>query len=346
MSRQCLLEFLIPAYKRFDGAINAAQSVARQISAHSFDKLVTIRIVDDASPGFSSVAMAEALSEWKDYVQIEANPSNKGMSLNIYDMVSSSAAKFCTILTDDDWLFTDALPEIVACLNSVAGCPDVGGIFTPRYSYLEDGSLHCVVCRPYKRDKLLHPGPVNSLRYCHNGFILTGFIFRPSLMAKEEWLENIQNSFFPVINFWGILRSYSLLFVDRNWFQHTVLNICHWEAWGDGPRQQRRRLYSDYVDAIAFMSKRSVSEPGSIPRLAAISAFETINYARQIVSYLQTPGSDVLCVGSGVARRKAFWLAVYLAHVKVFYLYLRRLLGRPLKTLLKGGSLGYNREYS
>jgi hypothetical protein len=346
MSRQCLLEFLIPTYKRFDGAINAAQSVARQIRAHSFDELVTIRIVDDASPGFSSVAMAEALSEWKDYVQIEVNPSNKGMSHNIYDMVASSDAKFCTILTDDDWLFTGALPEIVACLDTVAGRPEIGGIFTPRYSYLEDGSLHCVVCRPYKRDKLLHPGLANSLRHCHNGFILTGFIFRPSLMAKEEWQVNIQNSFFPVINFWAILRSYSLLFVDRNWFQHTVLNVCHWEAWGDGPMQQRRRLYFDYMDAIAFMAKRSVSEPRSIPVLAAIFAFETIDFVRQIASYLQTPGSDVFCVGSSVSRRKAFWLAVFLARVQVFYLSLRSLLGRPLKALLKVGGLGYNRDFS
>jgi hypothetical protein len=340
MNRQRLLEFLIPAYKRFDGAINAAQSVARQIRAHSLDKLVTIRIVDDASPGFSSIDMAKALSEWKDYVQIGANPSNKGMSLNIYDMVASSTAKFCMILTDDDWLFTGALPEIAACLDSIAGRPDIGGIFTPRYSYLEDGSLHCVVCRPYKHDKLIDPGPANSLRHCHNGFILTGFIFRPNLMAKEEWRENIQNSFFPVINFWGILRSYSVLFIDRNWFQHTVLNVCHWEAWGEGPKQQRRRLYSDYMNAISFMAQRSVSEPGSIPRLAAIFAFETINYVRQIVSYLQTPSSNMFWISSHVVNRKAFWLAAYLARVQVLYLCLRRTLGHPLKALLKAGSLG------
>jgi hypothetical protein len=341
-----LLEFLIPAYKRFDGAINAAKSVARQIRSHSFDECVIIRIVDDGSPGFSSADMTGALSEWKGYVRIEANSSNKGMSLNIYDMVASSAAKFCTILTDDDWLFTGALSEIVAFLHSVADRPDIGGIFTPRYSYLEDGTLNCVVCRPYKHDRLLHPGPASSLRHCHNGFILTGFIFRPSLMAKEEWRVNIQNSFFPVINFWGILRNYSVLFVDRNWFQHTVLNVCHWEAWGDGPKQQRRRLYSDYMDAIAFMAHRSVAEARSIPEFAAISAFETIDFYRQIVSYLPTPGIDVFCVGPGVVRRRAFWLALFLAHVKVFYLYLRRLLGRPLKALLNAGGLGYYREYS
>ncbi len=346
MSRQRLLEFLIPVYKRFDGAINAAQSVARQIRAYSFDEFVGIRIVDDGSPGFSSAEMAEALSEWKAYVQIEANPSNKGMSLNIYDMVSSSTAKFCTILTDDDWLFADALPEIVSCLDSIAGRPYVGGIFTPRYSYLEDGSLHCVVCQPFKRDKLISPGAVNSFRYCHNGFILTGFIFRPGLMAKVEWKQNIQNSFFPVINFWGILASRPLLFVNRNWFQHTVLNVCHWEAWGDGAKQQRRRLYSDYMDAIAFMAQRSVPEPGSKSSLAAIFAFETINYARQIISYLQAPSSDMFCISSCVVNRKAFWLAVFLARFHVIYGRLRSALIRPIKSLLNAAVFDCNRAHS
>lgn len=338
-SRQNLLEFLIPAYKRFDGAINAAQSVAREIRAYSFDECVTIRIVDDGSPGFSSAAMAEALSEWEAYIHVEANQSNKGMSLNIYDMVASSTAMFCTILTDDDWLFSGALPEIVSYLDSVADSPGVGGIFTPRYSYLEDGSLYCIVCKPYNRDKLLLPGPVSSLRYCHNGFILTGFIFRPSLMATEEWQASIQNSFFPVINFWAILGSYSVLFVNRSWFQHTVLNVCHWEAWGDGPKEQRLRLYTDYMDAIAFIAQRSASKAGSLTSLLAVFAFEANNYSRQVVSYMQTPGSDMFCISSDVASRKAFWLAAFLAPVQVLYLHLRRTLGRPVKAILKGAGL-------
>jgi glycosyltransferase involved in cell wall biosynthesis len=340
MIRQRLLEFLIPAYKRFDGAVNAAESIARQIRAHSFDECVTIRIVDDGSPDFSCEYMTEALAEWKDYILIEANHTNKGMSLNIYDMVASSTSEFCTILTDDDWLFPGALPKIIDCLARVADNASIGGIFTPRYSYLEDGSLYCVVCQPFKREKILPPGPVNSLRYCHNGFILTGFMFRPSLMAKTEWRENIGNSFFPVINFWAILSANSILFVNRNWFQHTVLNVCHWEAWGDGPNAQRCRLYTDYMDAIAYIAERSCCRAGSLPKLLAAYFFEAANYFRQIVSYLQTPAADMFCISPLVAKRNAFQVAVFLSSFHVFYLRLRHLLGRRAKAILKGAGFG------
>jgi len=262
------------------------------------------------------------------------------MSLNIFDMVASSTSEFCTILTDDDWLFSGALPEIIGYLDQFADGSDVGGIFTPRYSYLEDGSLNCVVCQPFKTDNLLSPGPVNSLKYCHNGFILTGFIFRPSLMARAEWRENIHNSFFPVINFGAILRTHPILFVNRNWFQHTVLNICHWEAWGDGPMEQRRRLYADYMDAIAFMAQRSSRGAGSFLALLAIFVFEIDNYLSQILVYLQTPGGDISFTRPGVANRQAFRLAAFLATVLVINLRFRRSFGRPLRALLKGA--GFN----
>lgn len=339
MGNPPLLEFLIPTYKRFDGAVKAAVSIASQVQANSLDGIVSVRIVDDASPGFSLKCMSNALCDWQDIISIYANESNKGMSLNIYDMVSSSKSLFCTVLTDDDWLFPGTLIEIIRYLECLVVRPHVGGLFTPRYSYLEDGTLHCVVCRPFNRDKLLSPGPVNSLRYSSNGFILTGFIFRPALMAKADWEENIQNSFFPVINFGGILASHSLLFVNRNWFRHTVLNVCHWEAWGDRPEAQRRRLYTDYMDAIAFIAERSCCSAGSFPRLLAVSVFEIVNYLRQISSYLRTPRSDASSISRRVAKRKAYGIAAFFAPARVLYSSLRHITKSLLKPILKGLSI-------
>ena len=336
-----LLEFLIPTFNRFDGAIEAAISVASQIKSNSLEEIVSIRIVDDASCGFSEHKMANALSEWIRYISIVVNPLNKGMSLNIYDMVATSNSHFCTVLTDDDWLFPGSLPEIISYLELLVERPDVGGLFTPRYSYLEDGSLNCVVCNPFAYNKLLLPGPINSLKYSRNGFVLTGFIFRPALMAKAEWTENIQNGYFPVINFWGILTSYSLLYINRNWFYHTVLNHCHWEAWGDGENAQKRRLNSDYLDAIAFMGHRSSSIASSISTLLWVFVLETNEYLRRLLNS-HNPAYHLQYTSNKVKRRLAFWAAISLSPFVFCFLRLRSFLVRPLKPLLKFMGFSYS----
>lgn len=335
MSDQPLLEFLIPTYKRFDGAMEAATSVASQIKSNSLEDTVSIRIVDDASSNFSELKMYESLSEWIDCISIEVNPLNKGMSLNIYDMVSTSNCQFCTVLTDDDWLFPGALTEIISYLRQIAGSSHVGGIFTPRFSYLEDGSLHCVACRPFFGDKLIVPGPVNSLRYCHNGFILTGFIFRSHLMAKDDWKANIENGYFPIINFSKILSSYAIQFVDRNWFHHTVLNVCHWETWGEGDIAQSRRLYIDYMNAIAFIAQRSYSMDRSFFKLIVNFVFEFIHYVRQIKLYSRSSSAIISCNGHTVEKRPAFWLAISVTPVLLLSLRVYSLIRYLVKQLYR-----------
>ena len=210
INNQPLLEFLIPAYKRFDGVVKAAVSIASQIYANSLVGIVFIRIVDDASPGFSLQHLSEKLVCYKDVISLSFNETNKGMSLNIFNMVESSQSQFCAVLTDDDWLFPGSLVEIINYLEHLVGRPEVGGVFTPRYSYLEDGSLHCVACQPFKRDKLLSPGPINSLRYCHNGFIITGFIFRTTFLLKMHGRRIYKMAIFQ-LSIFGV-SSESLLF--------------------------------------------------------------------------------------------------------------------------------------
>ena len=279
-----LIEFLIPAYKRFDGVIAASLSVAKQVTEYSYENVVQITVVDDASPGFDRDRLIDLLGNMANIVSIESNPSNKGMSLNIFDMVSNSKAEFCTILTDDDWLSDEKLSEIVEYLSSIVDNKEIGGLFTPRYSYLENGDLHCVVCRPYLQDRLIEKGTLQAMAHCHNGFILTGFIFRPKYFARQEWLENIQNGYFPIINFGMILSQYSLLYVDRNWFHHTVLNVCHWETWGKDQLSQYKRLYQDYMDAVAFLAYSFNFLNTSSMSKVLVSWYESVNYLRQIRS--------------------------------------------------------------
>ena len=65
-----LLEVLIPAYKRLDGCICAARSVATQIRKSALEGVVKISIVDDASPGISIDRLENSLSEWNEIISI------------------------------------------------------------------------------------------------------------------------------------------------------------------------------------------------------------------------------------------------------------------------------------
>ena len=140
--------------------------------------------------------------------------------------------------------------DILNHLEMLVEFPNIAGIFTPlRYSYLEDGNLHCIACRPFTKNKILSAGTLNSLRYCFNGFILYWFYFRTSpwpstndgqLRKMHTFLSSTFPAFFAL----------TLQFVDKNWFHHTVLNLCHWNSKADSEFKQMRRLYTDYIDAI------------------------------------------------------------------------------------------------
>ena len=339
MSTPCLLEVLIPAYKRFDGCVFAARSVAEQIREFALEEMVKIRIVDDASPGASVVALEQSLAKWGDVIKISRNQKNKGMSANIYQMIESSDAEFCTILTDDDWLHSMALPQIVSKLKDLVVDASVGGLYTPRYSYLENGDLHCVVCKTFSVDTLIPPGPLNSLRFCDEGFILTGFIFRPSVMAKAAWSEKIENSFFTVLNFSEILCSWSLLFVNRNWFHHTVLNECHWESWGKDESAQRNRLYRDFVEVISFLADRRIAKSSSVVHTFRLMLCEVSQYRRQILAYFhdlnRLPSRgwislNYFLVDGSINYKPQFWVALVLCFVQRAFNRVSRLVSHRL----------------
>jgi len=334
---QYLIEFLIPAYKRYDGVIAAILSVAKQVSAYSYENVVQITVVDDASPVFDRDALIDLLGNQAALVSIESNSFNKGMSQNIFDMVSNSKAEFCTVLTDDDWLIDGKLSEIIEYLLSIVNKKEIGGLLTPRYSYLETGELHCIVCNPFSQDRLIEKGPIQGMRHCHNGFILTGFIFRPAYFARKEWLENIENGYFPVINFGFILSRYSLLFVDRNWFHHTVDNVCHWESWGKDQLSQRKRLYRDYMDAVTILASCFIGG-GTLASKIAVTWYEFVNYLRQLGSRSMALSDLLSCVSRRARQRLAFKAAIVTYPIYIFFNLARRVLFYSVRVLKRAVS--------
>ena len=307
-SKLTALEFLIPSYKRPLTLIHAVESVAKQIEELKLSERVKITIVDDCSPNLDIDEIINAISSFSSFVSFKQNDANKGMSLNIRDMAANSNADFCTVLTDDDRLQPNSLKEIIQTLDSLNN--NIGSFFVPRYSYLEDVSLLCIVCNPFDEDKKIEPSYLNSLKYLHNGFILTGLFFRPQIINFQIWDENIENSFFPVIYFADLLSNHHCLFINKNWFIHTVLNECHWDSWGTTEQMRLSRLYKDYMEAVTVSAKRASLKRSGVLLAMHLFKEEVACYQNQIQSTLPNLSKQNRIVSKMASSRLAYHLAL------------------------------------
>lgn len=308
------LEFLIPSYKRPETLPLTVDSVVRQIVENHLETRVSIMVVDDCSPNVDAAVLADKFSSYKDIITYSKNQINKGMSLNIRDMVASSQADYCCILTDDDRLQPGALTKIITVidgLNDLCGTASIGAFYVPRYSYLEDGSLHCIVCEPFKTNRIIEPGPLSMIKYLHDGFILTGLFFQPRLINFHLWDQHVENVFFPLIYFSDLLGKHRCLFVHDNWFIHTVLNECHWESWGTTEKARYTRLYKDYMEVVSIAAEEAFSRTSHLIDILLIFIEEVKRYAHQISSAL-TLNVDNLSVYPITRRRVSYWVARFL----------------------------------
>lgn len=280
MMKLLSLEILIPMYKRPKLALRAAQSVVDQLSSFECPIRVTVTIQDDATPDLSDDQSARLFDGLGPAVVIRRNSVNLGMSANIYSMVQGSSADYCTILTDDDYLQPGALNELTSFIASLSlpGAVAPSAFFTPRYSYLENGSLHCVACRSFLSDQTITAGPESSLLHCHAGFILTGLFFRPALIDFQLWERHGDNAFFPVIYFARLLSCGPVMFLDRNWFHHTVMNECHWERWGATEYLRQARLFTDFLLADEVALTASLREVRGFRRSLRLRILGSENY--------------------------------------------------------------------
>ncbi len=335
------LEFLIPSYRRPESVLEAISSVAIQVAVEGYHQSVRISVIDDASDNVDVDAIRDAFPEHRAYLSIARNPQNKGMSRNIRDMVKGSAAEFCTVLTDDDRLQPGALPEIMDLLESglqQMGCEDVGSFFVPRYSYLDDGSLHCVVCKPFPEDVCIASGPLNSMKHCYDGFVLTGLFFRPNLINFSLWDLHIENAYFPIIYFGDLVRCRRSLFLNRNWFHHTVLNECHWECWGTTERARKIRTYADALEAttVTAQSALEVHDRSITLREAILIRVEESHlYRAQMHAAQAVVRSDDQAVRMRTRKRIAYRWAV----ATFWFKRIRNRLRFLVKQLLRAGGL-------
>jgi hypothetical protein len=323
------LEFLIPSYKRPQSFVRAVLSVALQVEELKIGDRVKVTVVDDCSPNIDLAETIDTISPFSQFVSVRQNDVNKGMSLNIKDMVAGSVADFCTILTDDDLLQKDSLKQIIETIDNLDKEQQVvGSFFVPRYSYLEDGSLHCIVCNPFSEDTKIEPGALNSLRYLDNGFILTGLFFNPKLINFEAWGNHIDNSFFPIIYFADLLLNHECLYINKNWFLHTVNNECHWDSWGKTEQQRLSRLYNDYMKAVALSSQKSLARgSGLLPNISLLQQ-EFTCYKDQMNSVLPRLTKGNRNIDKSMLLRISYILAVIYYRLSRFKLKMKEVTSR------------------
>lgn len=232
-------------------------SIVLQIEYFGLQERILIFVANDASPDNTTQVLAEfnALN----YFKCVTRDQNLGMNMNIKCMLIEAAmnSSYQLIMTDDDYLEPDVLNDIVAFLNVQQKQNNrTPAIWTPRYSYTEDGNLLCVVCNPLRDDSVVNPSPANTGRYMYCGYVLSGLILRAECIDYEFWATYEENAFFPMIFFADLLFRNGGLYWNKNVVHHTVLNECHWERWGRNDVVIGLRLFTDYVNAYDIMAKR------------------------------------------------------------------------------------------
>ena len=252
-----LLTLCIPTYKREKSLRRCIDSVLAQVKKSGLADDVGVFVANDASPD-GTKALLEGYRNIN-YFRAVNRETNLGMSANIKNMLEevTQQSDYQLIITDDDFLEADALAEIVATLQVYRNRePPVAAIWTPRYSYTEDGTLHCVVCDPFRGDFSVLPSAFSAGRYMENGFVLSGLIIYGNQIDFDFWGRYAENAYFPSICFGDIVHRCGAQFWKKSIVHHTVLNECHWERWGKNDVVIELRLFSDYVGQYAIMAGR------------------------------------------------------------------------------------------
>ena len=233
------------------------ESISVQIEKYDLAKVVGIYVANDTSPDNTAQLLTEF--ESLEFFRCVNRETNLGMSLNIKSMLGESLefSTFQLIITDDDYLVPGTLGEIVEFLADLdSSNRDVSLIWTPRYSYLENGQLQTIVCETFPDDQLVLPSYRNAGRHMYNGFVLSGLIVKAREIDFSFWDEYQENAYFPVIFSGEMMLRNPSMYWNRSIVYHSVLNECHWDRWGQSDAEITLRLFIDYLNAYVVIANR------------------------------------------------------------------------------------------
>lgn len=252
-----ILTVCIPTYKRAQSLRRCIQSVVMQIEKTGLSTQVSIYVANDASTD-ETIQVCDDF-HYLSYFKDVHRASNFGMNKNIRYMLSeaSTLSEYQLIITDDDYLQADSLRLIVEFLQKRMRDTNARSVFwTPRFSYLESGKLHCVVCNSFDANTDVTPSAFNAGRFMYNGFILSGLFVKSSHINFRFWDAVYgDNAFFPMIFTGELLVKNGGFYWNKNIVHHTVLNECHWEDWGRSNLLIEIRLLCDSLNSFAVVAE-------------------------------------------------------------------------------------------
>lgn len=252
-----ILTVCIPTYKRPVTLKRCIDSIVDQIEKFGLGDSVDLYVANDASPDET----AKVLMQYSrlHYFNGVTREKNLGMNVNIKVMLTTLAVRsnYQLIMTDDDYLQSNVLADIVQLLveqNKSTQCVPV--IWTPRYSYTEDGELHDIVCASFPESAYIKASPSNVGRYTDGAFVLSGLIIRAECIDFNFWDEYSENAYFPVIFSGDLLLRGGAYYWNKSIAYHTVLNVCHWERWGTTDIMIHIRQAADFTNAYWVLAGR------------------------------------------------------------------------------------------
>lgn len=305
MKKNKLLTVCIPTYKRHATLRRCIKSVADQIEKYHLHNDVGIYVANDASPDNTLDVLGEF--EAPSFFTSVTRKNNLGMNVNIKTMLLEikNESDYQLIITDDDYLQPDKLEEIVEFLKEFENDNEkVSAIWTPRYSYTEDGKINSVECKPFNKTTLVKPTSGNVGRYMANGYILSGLIIKADCIDYNFWEEYDENAYFPIVFFGDLLLKNGALYWNNNIVHHTVLNKCHWESWGESELVIELRKFSDYINVYQIMEQKNINAMIRLPYYFTIFA-SIYNLVGSVLSSRNLAGNDESVIVGAAKELKA-----------------------------------------
>ncbi len=169
-----VLSICVPTFNRPDLVQAAIASIAQSAPATGGEVEI---VVTDNSPEVSEAACRRALAAWGGRSVYVANATNLGAAGNLNACVAHATGRFLIFVCDDDSLLPDAVPKIVAAVQSATEADNVL-LFGVQ---AVDASGRLLRLHEYRED--VRVGAVDALRRLLTGF---GFAWFPGTVVRRE----------------------------------------------------------------------------------------------------------------------------------------------------------------
>jgi glycosyltransferase involved in cell wall biosynthesis len=113
-----LLSIAVPSFNRPDALAECLASLESELRS-TFDEIVEVCVVDDASPDPESLEIAVDFAERCPFASVSCQPRNVGIERNVIAACKAARGQYVLILGNDDKVIPGALSTVVSDLQTV-----------------------------------------------------------------------------------------------------------------------------------------------------------------------------------------------------------------------------------